>query len=739
MNEEMPIEELAEQFLERRRKGEALDAHAFVAEHPQYADELEGILQLMMDMEQLAPAQSKETTSLPELPDADYKLVRRLGRGGMGEVFEAIQLSLNRKVAVKVLDFHLLANSEQRTQFENEAKVIAMLHHPNIVKIHSAGCSEKCCYYTMELIDGNGLGRQRFDDLRELARVALQAAQALAYAHSCGVLHRDVKPSNMLLDRQGNVHISDFGIAFILNEAEPMLEKGDSRSGTLRYMAPERVSRGINTFATDQYSFGVAMYELVTGTPAIKADSADELRERIGSVPLPPLVCKEPDFAAIINKCIRFDPAERYSDMNEVAEDLRRFLQHEPVRAASASLPRRFSLWCRRKPAVAALSFASIFCATAFVVSLSVGYIRTKAALWQAEQNAATADASLTRIFTRISEQPPSTKNTELLSDLLPYYQMIAVQRNLPAEQLCDAYEVIGECAERIGNYPLAVSAFQRMMELRSDAYPMNRLATALKRQGNSDESERMSRQVIGQFRDSAEENDRFEVVRALLAVSSEPDSEERKEAFRILEALLKEHPDNPEYRFQYALLLDGNPKLYHSLLIPGVESNATVLLIRLVEEHPGNPEYSLGLLRLLLGNSRITWMFKNRREALDKVLQLSEDMLRRWPNDPQIVASVVELHSRHIDMLRRNNERINKLKENERLLSILEFLFYIPDNSDAVKEELIRLQLRKLKVASSHEMKDELEYRRRKIRKELQHYHGPKLEEFRKQLEEAK
>ena len=738
MSTETTMEELAEQFLERCRNGETLSIEAFAEQYPEHAGELKKILPLMMDMEKIGTVQAQSEPARTNLPDSDYRLVRKLGSGGMGVVFEAVQVSLNRPVAVKLLNSSLLTNAEQRSLFENEAKVIAMLHHPNIVKIYSAGCSEERCYYAMELIDGKGLDHRKFDDLRELARIGLQAAQALAYAHSCGILHRDIKPANLLLDGQGNVHISDFGIAFILNEEnDAVIETGSLRSGTLRYMAPERLADGVNTFASDQYSFGVMLYELITGEPVLETDSAEDMRDRICREPLPPLVCAEPELAAVINKCISYDPEDRYPGMDEVADDLRRFLQHEPVKAAGSSPLHRFVLWCRRKPAVAALTFAAVLCAAAFVVSLGVGYVRTREALKLAERNAAAADSAISQIFARISEQPPSQKNTALLTALLPYYQMIAAQRNSPPSKIYAAYRVIGECAMRAGSYPMAEEAFRNMMKFGPDAFPMNQLAAVLKKQGKTGEAEKISRQVIELFEKSKNEKDRFEVVRALLALSPRPDSPERARAFRILESLLKEHPDHAEYRFQYAVLLGGNPRLYRELRIPGVEPNALLLLSRLADAHPDNPEYGLALVNLMLRRFRMKRDMKNERDLLDDALVVAERMLGRWPNDPQIVSAAVRLHSRHISSLFRRGGGVKALKENERLLSILEFQFHNPENSDAVREELIQLQLRRLAMIRRREAKGEEESLRRKIEKELQHYRGPKLVEFRKQLEE--
>jgi len=743
MSENLSLEEIASSFLERREAGEDLSVEEFISGYPEHAEELRGLLSLMLDMEKIGSGTTRtETPAEPapvrtNLPDPDYRLVRKLGSGGMGVVFEAVQVSLDRKVAVKLLNSSLLTSAEQRTQFENEAKVIAMLHHPNIVKIYGAGCSEERCYYAMELIEGRGLDTCRFTDLRELARIALQAAQALAYAHRCGVLHRDVKPANMLLDAEGNVHIGDFGIAFILSGEEPVVEARNSRSGTLRYMAPERLADGVNTFATDQYAFGATFYELAAGRPLLAAKSREDLWQRICSAPVEPLVCREPELAAIINKCLAFDPKDRYADMDEVVSDLQHFLAREPVRAFASSPWHRFALWCRRKPALAAMTFALTGCAAALAAALVTGYVRTRAALRLAEENAKVADSAISKIFTRVSEQPPSRKNSELLSALLPYYQTIVEQRNMPGSRIAEAYGIIGECALRSGNYALAEKAFRNVMKYRSGAAPMNRLAAVLKKQGKKTEADALSRQVVSRFEKSKDEKERFEAVRALLALSNAPDSAERSRAFRLLESLLKEKPDNAEYRFQYAVLLGGNPRLFHALRIPGVEPNAMLLLSRLADEHPDDPEYSLALVDLMLARFRMGRNMREARDSLDDALFTAERMLARWPNDPQIVSAAVRLHSRHIMNLFRRGIRDKALKENERLLSLLEVQFHNPENSDAIREELIQLQLRRLSMIRRRGAEKEEEALLRKIEKELQQYRGPKLDDFRRQLQE--
>ena len=393
MSDDTTFEALIESYLEMFREGTAPDIGDFTHLHPEYADRLSELLPLMVKMEDCAADSRRNRAAsdggFPDLSESDYRLIRKIGAGGMGEVFEAMQISLNRKVAVKVLSPSLTSDPVQREQFENEARVIAMLHHPNIVKIYNAGVSADRCYYAMELINGAGLNRYETCAPREIARLGLQAARALSYAHSCGVLHCDVKPANLLLDTHGELHIGDFGVAFVLQDAAGKQGKPGMRSGTLRYMAPERLKHGTNSFAGDQYSFGVTLYELITQAPVLQEQNPQKLIDRICSAPLPPLKCTEPDLAAIINRCISFDPAARYPGMAEVAKDLERFLHHEPVSAADTSAVRRFRLWSKRKPAVAALSLLALTAVMAFVAAVTVGLIRTNSALKLAEKNAA--------------------------------------------------------------------------------------------------------------------------------------------------------------------------------------------------------------------------------------------------------------------------------------------------------------------------------------------------------------
>lgn len=764
MKDTPDLEDVAEQFLEEYRCGKKPEMKKFLARYPEHAAELQELLPLMLEMEGLrncpqeegsffSPASSEKWmaekgtngSSIPRLPESDYDLLKKIGSGGMGVVFKAVQRSLNRKVAVKLLSPSLVSDTQQREQFEQEARVIAMLHHPNIVKVFSAESRAGYCYYAMELVDGKGLNQYEFDDLRELAAVGLQAARALAYAHHCKVVHRDVKPANLLLDSHHELHVSDFGIACVLPDDQEMAENPHSQSGTLRYMAPERLTHGINSYAADQYSLGVTLYELVTHSPVLPAQTPKEWIRQICEGNIPPLRCHEPDLAAIINKCIRLRPQDRYACMDDLAEDLQRFLNYEPIRAIPVSFPRRVRLWVRRKPAVAGLSLVSMLCAVAFVVALTVGFLRTSAALKLAEENAAIADAALTDVFEHVETQIPSQSGTRLLAKLMPYYQNIARQRNLSSSRIAAANRIIGTYALRGGNFTLAETAFLQLSELSPEAFPRNQLAEALRHQGKLEAADALAHEIVSQYADSDNPADRFEAVRALLAlalhsqtigVENAPESDELTQAFQMLQVLLLADPKNPEYRFQYALLLGSNPRLFRSARIAGVEPNAILLLNELAEEYPDRPDYGLALVEIMYRKLHYSQRIRNRdEEAMTVALKMSDRLLGRFPNTPKVVSSVVQFRKEYIRVLRKNHHETDARRETERLLGMLEILCYHPEIPDTARECLIQFHLQRLEMVVRDQRWAEKDRLSAEIEKELQLYHGPLQEEFTRQF----
>jgi WD40 repeat protein/serine/threonine protein kinase len=320
---------------------------------------------------------------LPELEDAtevqpppclddarqtlgDFRLVREIGRGGMGVVFEAEQISLGRRVALKVLPPAAILEPKQLQRFQVEAQAEAALEHPNVVPVIACGQDRGIPYLAMRLIEGRHLAevirgrRERHEGglpPREVAWLGKQAAEALDFAHRNGVLHRDIKPANLLLDDRNHLWISDFGLARILGHGD-LTASGDL-IGTLRYMSPEQVlgRRGLVDHRTDIYSLGATLYELLTLAPAHDGeDRAAMLRKISFEEPIVPRrrdPTIPPDIEKIVLKALAKDPLERYATAGELAEDLGRFLDGRPALARRPSLSNRAAKWARRhRPAV---------------------------------------------------------------------------------------------------------------------------------------------------------------------------------------------------------------------------------------------------------------------------------------------------------------------------------------------------------------------------------------------------
>ncbi len=325
----------------------------------------------------------------------NYRLVREIGRGGMGIVYEAEQQSLRRRVAVKVMAGPGRWDAEARERFEREARSAARLHHTNIVPIIEVGIASDECFYAMQYIDGIGLDAllermtgatkethaaptETFavpkelaspdhpDHFRALARLALQVAAGLAHAHVRGVVHRDIKPANLLLDSAGVVWIADFGLA---KHADDKLTQPGDLFGTIRYMAPESF-HGRGDSRSDIYALGTTLYELVTRTPAYPNVTDPSQFARLALDPPRPSAL-EPriprDLETIIQKAMDKNPAHRYASAQDFGDDLRRFLDNEPIRARPIGPLGRAARWARRRPLLASLT-AAVLALTATVI-----------------------------------------------------------------------------------------------------------------------------------------------------------------------------------------------------------------------------------------------------------------------------------------------------------------------------------------------------------------------------------
>jgi hypothetical protein len=303
----------------------------------------------------------------------DYQIMQEVGRGGMGIVYEAEQRSLHRRVALKVLSLGATLDPRHLQRFKNEAQAAAQLQHPNIVPVFAVGCEQGVHYYAMRFIEGKPLSaliaqrRASSEEgraaplephVREVAWMGVQAAEALEHAHQQGVIHRDVKPANLLRDDQGQLWVTDFGLARW--PADDALTMSGDLLGTLRYMSPEQASarRGLVDHRTDVYSLGATLYELLTLRPVCGGSDHQELLHQIlHDEPLPPRrLCKEipRDLETILLKALGKQVEERYATAQELADDLRRFLDGRPVLARRPALWERAGKWARRhRPLVA--------------------------------------------------------------------------------------------------------------------------------------------------------------------------------------------------------------------------------------------------------------------------------------------------------------------------------------------------------------------------------------------------
>jgi serine/threonine protein kinase/Tfp pilus assembly protein PilF len=303
----------------------------------------------------------------------DYELLEEVGRGGQGVVFRARQKRLNRIVALKVISLGQCASEAHLKRFRREAEAAASLDHPGIVPIHEVGERDRSCYFSMQFIEGGQLDevvRSTPMSIRQAAELIAKVARTVHYAHEHGILHRDIKPGNILLDKSGEPHLTDFGLARLLDTQSNVTRTIDVL-GTPSYMAPEQAAGESTRLskAIDVYGLGAVLYQLLTGHPPFAGGTTYEtirlLRDTEPRQPrlLNPKVDRE--LSTICLKCLEKDPKRRYSSALSLAEDLEHWLKHEPIQAKRSGFFTHTHKWMRRKPAIAALIAALAALATA--------------------------------------------------------------------------------------------------------------------------------------------------------------------------------------------------------------------------------------------------------------------------------------------------------------------------------------------------------------------------------------
>jgi serine/threonine protein kinase/tetratricopeptide (TPR) repeat protein len=430
------------------------DVEALVAEHPDLADELRGYVDSLNVLHQMtAGLRPMPTRAEPSAEPAtkrlgDYDILREIGRGGMGIVYEARQLSLNRHVALKVLPFAAMMDEKQIARFRNEAQAAAQLHHPNIVPVHAVGQERGVHYFAMQYVPGQSLeaalrelhgeagqggaaGSERASKSTEIAiaqasheesladtfaafttkestrsrrycesvaRLMIQAADAIQHAHECGVIHRDVKPSNLLLDRQGKLWVTDFGLARMQSDSGVTIT-GDV-VGTLRYMSPEQAAgaTGLVDARADVYSLGATLYEMLTLRPAHSGDNRQQMLRNIETrePPAPRSINPSipPDLETITLRAMAKSRDDRYLSAKQLADDLRRFLEGRPTIARRPTAFDRASKWALRHRAAVLVAAGVMLVITAVSTGAAVIIAQKKTELEHALND---AQASRTR------------------------------------------------------------------------------------------------------------------------------------------------------------------------------------------------------------------------------------------------------------------------------------------------------------------------------------------------------
>jgi WD40 repeat protein/serine/threonine protein kinase len=394
------VADVVDAFMAQLAQGEKPEVEDYVHRHPELADLLRKVLPALQVLEP-PTAMSEDGSLLLVGALGDFRIVREVGRGGMGIVYEAQQISLGRRVALKILPFAATMDPRQLQRFHNEARAAASLEHPHIVPVYGVGCERGVHYYAMKFIDGQSLAAiisaQRMDiadspsnqstaesppgapanattpiakastqratsdpaAFRQIAGWGIQAAEALEHAHAVGIIHRDIKPANLMIDSRGSLWIADFGLA--RTAADAGLTMTGDVLGTLRYMSPEQAlaKHGLVDHHTDIYSLGVTLYELLTGKPAVAGKDREQILNGIAlDEPQPPRALDAAipqDLETIVLKAVEKNPADRYASALALAEDLRRFLDDKPIRARPPSVLQRVKKWSRlHGPAVLA-------------------------------------------------------------------------------------------------------------------------------------------------------------------------------------------------------------------------------------------------------------------------------------------------------------------------------------------------------------------------------------------------
>ncbi len=485
------LESVLAAYLHATDKGQPPDRQALIAANPGLADDLRSFFHNCDTIQRLAdPLPAVDAATLLGMPGlaaaqpgslvryfGNYELLEEIARGGMGVVYRARQVNLNRVVALKMILAGQLANPEEVRRFQSEAEAAARLDHPGIVPIFEIGEHEGQHFFSMGFVEGMSLGKKLADGplpAREAAALVKSIAEAVDYAHQHGIIHRDLKPANVLLDRMGQPRVTDFGLAKQMRGDSGQTEAGQIL-GTPSYMPPEQAAGRIGQIgpAADVYSLGAILYCLLTGRPPFQASSPmDTLLQVLDQEPVPlrrlnagvPL-----DLETIALHCLQKDPTRRYATAKQLADELQRHLEGRPIAARPVSALRQGWLWCRRKPVIAGLSagvlaLLLVIATAGPLVAIRQAELRSAAVKKEGEAQTARNAAQIERNAARKAESEAQL-------------QTLSAYRNLAESQFARAATL--RLAAEVNRQGTALDALRRVQQLRTPMEELSRLIAA--------------------------------------------------------------------------------------------------------------------------------------------------------------------------------------------------------------------------------------------------------------------
>lgn len=764
-NQRQPVEVLCEEFLVRWRKGDDVSIESYAEVHENLRDDILALFPAMLAMETAKQDDLSASTRpvylhVDQLQRiGDFRIIREIGRGGMAIVYEAEQQSLQRRVAIKVFPEQAFENSRHVHRFQREAQTVAALHHNNIVPIFGSGEQDGLHYFVMQLLTGQSLDKiietlnlceQQGDDghcspsrgtkssgevpvgsppasTRENARSAFhldaghwrwsadivqQIANGLEYAHQHGVMHRDIKASNIIVDEKGRAWLTDFGLA--TNQSADQLSHSGDIAGTLRYMAPERLS-GESDIRSDVYSLGLTLYEILTLRHAFNCKGRGQLINTIlHESPRPPreIVPEIPrDLETIVLKAMAKDPRTRYASAADFAMDLQNFAADRPINARRVNRAERIVKWAKRNPIMAALTSALIVCVVASFITISSNLRRAEAEGARAERNLILALDSMDRFLEKFEADwmahpvAPETEDNhpqnsvrfvasdesaDILEDALHFYQQFwkenAQNPKLNFER-AKAYRKAGEIRERLGQYELAEASYRNSVNILAENDPANidfeqaasiadarnRLAMVLHARDQHEQAMQELMRANSVLKAPLATNDSLECRYQLAIVNSNmgtvawwlrdsrQSTQKHRKSIMLLEELVADEPQISRYRLSLAhayrsffrSALSGEDRNYAKQL----RKSAVAILEELVEDFPDVPDYCCELSELLTMNAATPITVRS-QPPLKRVTQLTrseglaEQLVNQYPFIPRYKAAFARALSEKATLL---------------------------------------------------------------------------------------